>query len=538
MSSLFAVKVVDASSQGSELYKPLPYSHLVALESYGVICGLYTITSADPATVRLTYSLPPGERKGHRSCTAGGLPIPHYVLQGLKAEAKAAKLTGKALQEFGEPPAVAGEPQLAVIKEEPEEESPGHGKKGARRRAASTPAMPKTVSSQKSGDRSRILVGPRADSTRVTDVEQEQAHREAPKRISIEQKGSQVVMGIQGSKDDRALLALGMPEDFTRSPVAEYEGRSKHVQPNPLEIVQVPDQGTKLRANERLSEATLVASKYKSPVAPQLEDAKPEVLRALGYILERKGRDYRAVEGSEELSAAVKAVEDYKSSGEWELTSGLVPADEAPVREQKLQALMKLGQAIDAKQGWTRTKVQDHPKAAGVKYTDGLAAASTFSTLEEVEKAFDVANSDVFVCASQGAKWSALSQYLAQLLRYTRREESEWGQLLVGADLTRRSAKAGLAKHMIARAGEIASGGDVNLEEYRRIQNLSNRVAAAADCVFQVQVQAAAAEMESLVKEVQSEEPPTKRFRLNVQDEDAPMPAKDCLLYTSPSPRD
>ena len=72
--------------------------------------------------------------------------------------------------------------------------------------------------------------------------------------------------------------------------------------------------------------------------------------------------------------------------------------------------------------------------------------------LEEVEKAFDVANSDVFVCASQGAKWSALSQYLAQLLRYTRREEREWGQLLVGADLTRRSAKAGLAKHMIARA--------------------------------------------------------------------------------------
>ena len=270
-----------------------------------------------------------------------------------------------------------------------------------------------------------------------------------------------------------------------------------------------------------------MASYYKSPVAPQIEDAKPEVLRALGYILERKGRDYRAVEGSEELSTAVKAVEDYKSSGVWEITAGLVPADEAPEREQKLQALLKLGQAIDAKQGWTRTKVQDHPKAAGVKYTDGLAAASTFSTLEEVEKAFEVANSDVFVCASQGAKWSALSQYLAQLLRYTRREESEWGQLLVGADLTRRSAKAGLAKHMIARAGEIASGADVNLEEYRRIQNLSNRVAAAADCVFQVQVQAAAAEMESLVKEVQSEEPPTKRFRLNVQDEDAPMPAKE-----------
>ena len=155
----------------------------------------------------------------------------------------------------------------------------------------------------------------RDSSTRVTDVEQEQAHREAPKRISIEQKGSQVVMGLQGSKDDRALLALGMPEDFTRSPVAEYEGRSKHVQLNPLEIVQVPDQGTKFRANERLSEATLVASDYKSPVAPQIEDAKPEVLRALGYILERKGRDYRADEGSEELSTAVKAVEDYKSSG-------------------------------------------------------------------------------------------------------------------------------------------------------------------------------------------------------------------------------
>ena len=40
---------------------------------------------------------------------------------------------------------------------------------------------------------------------------------------------------------------------------------------------------------------------------------------------------------------------------------------------------------------------------------------------------------------------------------------------------------------MVAKAGEIASGGDVDLEEYRRIQNLSNRVAAAADCVFQEQ---------------------------------------------------
>ena len=170
--------------------------------------------------------------------------------------------------------------------------------------------------------------------------------------------------------------------------------------------------------------------------------------------------------------------------------------------------------------------VQDHPKAAGIKYTDGLAAASTFSTLEEVEKAFEVANSDVFVCASQGARWSALSQYLAQLLKYSRREEREWGQLLQGADRTRRSAKAGLAKHMVAKAGEIASGGDVDLEEYRRIQNLSNRVAAAADCVFQEQVQAATAELDSLVEEVRNEEPPTKRFRLNIQDDDAPMPAK------------
>ena len=66
----------------------------------------------------------------------------------------------------------------------------------------------------------------------------------------------------------------------------------------------------------------------------------------------------------------------------------------------------------------------------------------------------------------------------------------------------------------------------MDLEEYRRIQNLSNRVAAAADCIFQEQVQAAAAELDSLVEEVRSEEPPTKRVRINPQDDDAPMPAK------------
>ena len=78
---------------------------------------------------------------------------------------------------------------------------------------------------------------------------------------------------------------------------------------------------------------------------------------------------------------------------------------------------------------------------------------------------------------------------------------------------------------MIAKASQIAGGSDVDLEEYRRIQNLSNRVAEAADVIYQEQVQAAAAELDSLVEELRTEEPPTKRVRINAQDDDAPMPA-------------
>ena len=118
-----------------------------------------------------------------------------------------------------------------------------------------------------------------------------------------------------------------------------------------------------------------------------------------------------------------------------------------------------------------------------------------------------------------------MSQYLSQLLKYTRREEREWGQLLLGADRTRRSAKAGLAKYMVAQAGKIAGGADVDIQEFRKLQTLSNRVAEAADGIYHEQVEAAKAELDSLVEELRAEAPPSKRVRINAKDDDAPMPA-------------